>query len=60
MGRNNRPFVVTSNILSQLKRVGKDSCSGCNVQFKVGDPVLSNSNNKKKYHYLCAMTLKMT
>ncbi|MCJ8306537.1 MAG: hypothetical protein HRU07_05745 [Nitrosopumilus sp.] len=59
MSRGSRPFVVTANILAQLKNADICYCSGCNVEFKIADSVVSNSTGKKRYHYLCAITLKI-
>ena len=59
MSKNTRPFVVTANSLTQLKNTKKNKCNGCRIEFRVGDSVTSNSTGKKRYHYLCAITLNI-
>ncbi len=57
MGKNSNAFVADKRKLGELRRVGKDLCSGCDVEFVEGDSVQPNSSGSKRYHYNCAKSL---
>lgn len=52
MGKNSSPFIATKQKITNMKKAGYHSCSGCGDGFVEGDVIVPTTNDR--FHFRCA------